>query len=416
MAKKTAQQTPKNLINITNVTGDAEILLYGFVGQYDDIDWRPFQKAFRELALTNKTITLRINCMGGDTFRGLAIYDLIRNSKVTVIGINEGVAASMGAILLQACDVRKGTQNSRVMVHCVSGFVGGNAQEVENYAKLMKDEDKKLLKILKDRTGADEKTCLGWMAYGIDSWFGADDAVTAGLLDEVITGEKAVDVSDDEIENAMQNHALDRIWSHFENIYKPENSLNQNTMNKLKLALMALLAQSGFTNSLTEADAEEKFIDAVKNVIGTKDQKITELTNKNTELTNKNTELSNAANATKDAEIKAICDQAEADGKFTNAERPAHEAKLKADFDFHKTIISKMQGKVDINQALSGGKGTGAQNTENKGGEDRTKWGYDEWATKDSKGLENLEKSNPELFNKLVADKVKAVQSTGIMG
>ena len=402
---------PKNLINITNVIGDAEILLYGFVGQYDDIDWEPFQAAFREMAIYNKNITLRINCMGGDTFKGLSIYDLVRNSECTVTGINEGVCASMGAILLQACDVRKSTPNSRVMLHGVSGRAQGTTKEVESYLNLMKDEDKKLFAILKTRTKADDATVTEWMCK--DSWFDANAAKAAGLIDEIATSSKdacpacggagCAECQDDDLENST----ADEIWTRFKNVYQPQNTI----MNKIKLLIIAMFGSTGITNSLTENDADEKFVDQIKNALTAKDLKIT---NQATEITGLKAELEAAKKVVTDAaeaEITALLAAAEADGRVNAANKPALLTVLKADLEAGKTIVASLQPKADVNVILAANKVTAAATTT----EDRKAWTYDDWATKDSKGLEALENSNKEAFDALVQAKVKAVKESGIM-
>ncbi len=54
-----------------------------------------------------KPITLFINSPGGDVGSGLAVYDTIRLLKSPVTAVVTGIAASMGSIILLACDADK---------------------------------------------------------------------------------------------------------------------------------------------------------------------------------------------------------------------------------------------------------------------------------------------------------------------
>lgn len=319
------------MINITKTVSESEIYLYGYVGQHQEIDWQPFQKAFRELSLTNKEITIRINCMGGDTFSGLAIYDLIRNSKVKVTGINEGVAASMGAILLLACDVRKATKNSRVMVHSVSGFVGGNAQDVEQYAKLMMNEDSKLLDILMGRTGLDETTCRNWINYGHDTWFNSSEALALGLIHEIIQSDKGEFNNETSLLDAIANNSLESIWNYYQDSNKnPLNSIRK----PFKLQLIEVINRH--TCCLLEpTDQDQDFITAISNIINGQD-----------------------------ATIRSLENTLE-----------------------HLTVLNQRLG-----------------------------WTFDDWALKDSKGLEQLQETKHPLFDRLVNHKVAIVRASGIIG
>ena len=53
-----------------------------------------------ELGSLNETVTLHINCPGGNVIESLAMYDFIQNFPLPVVGIVEGAASSGGSILL----------------------------------------------------------------------------------------------------------------------------------------------------------------------------------------------------------------------------------------------------------------------------------------------------------------------------
>ncbi len=67
-----------------------------------------------------KGIYLQINSKGGSYVGGMKIYDAMRNTQATITGIVTGDAFSMAAIVLQGCDHRAATKNSRILFHHIS--------------------------------------------------------------------------------------------------------------------------------------------------------------------------------------------------------------------------------------------------------------------------------------------------------
>ena len=135
---------------------------------------------------SKKDIKLYINSPGGSVYDGLAIYDTIQFISPDVQTIGIGLQASMGAFLLSSGTKGKRyiLPNSRVMIHQPSSGTQGKITDQEISLRegiflkqrlneiLAKNTGQKLSKIEKD---ADR-----------DFWMGADEAVTYGLVDEVI--------------------------------------------------------------------------------------------------------------------------------------------------------------------------------------------------------------------------------------
>ncbi len=100
-----------------------EIFLNSHINGPEDsgIDYRctaNFVKNFNLLEhLSDRPIIIHMNSIGGSISHGIAIYDLIKQSKrhVYIIGYSE--VASMASIILQAADTRIITQNTALMVH-----------------------------------------------------------------------------------------------------------------------------------------------------------------------------------------------------------------------------------------------------------------------------------------------------------
>src|SRR6478672_3113213 len=67
----------------------------------------------------DKDISLYINCPGGQTYSGMAIYDTMQHIRPNVATYAIGLAASMGALLLLAGTPGKrfALPNSRIVIH-----------------------------------------------------------------------------------------------------------------------------------------------------------------------------------------------------------------------------------------------------------------------------------------------------------
>ena len=112
-------------------------------------DWLMAEKIIKSLHILDKKapkgdspINIVMNNLGGDVFHGMAIYDAIRNCKNHVTIEVYGYAMSMGAIILQAADERKMSENSGLMVHYGQFSMSDNARTVYNWVAQNKKMDK----------------------------------------------------------------------------------------------------------------------------------------------------------------------------------------------------------------------------------------------------------------------------------
>jgi ATP-dependent Clp protease protease subunit len=145
------------------------------------------QLLFLESENPDKDIHLYINSPGGSVTAGMSIYDTMQFIKPDVSTMCIGQAASMGAILLTAG--AKGKRfclpHSRVMIHQPLGGFSGQASDFDIHAKEILSIREKLNKILSHHTGQTMKKIQA--DTDRDNFLNATDAVTYGLIDEVLT-------------------------------------------------------------------------------------------------------------------------------------------------------------------------------------------------------------------------------------
>lgn len=148
------------------------------------------QLLFLESEDPDKDIHLYINSPGGSITAGMAIYDTMQYIKPDVSTICIGLAASMGAFLLNAGAEGKrfALPNSEIMIHQPLGGAKGQATDIEIHAKWILKIKDKLNKILAERTGQPLEKVQ--MDTERDNFMSADEAKEYGLIDEVITKAK----------------------------------------------------------------------------------------------------------------------------------------------------------------------------------------------------------------------------------
>lgn len=149
------------------------------------------QLLFLESVDPKRDVQLFINSPGGSVIDGMGIYDVMQYISPDVATICTGLAASMGAVLLSAgaAGKRSALPHARVMIHQLSGGMRGTFSDMEinyNLSRQLRDE---LYTILANHCGKTfEEIEKG---SDRDNWMKAPIAKEFGLIDEVLTREKA---------------------------------------------------------------------------------------------------------------------------------------------------------------------------------------------------------------------------------
>ncbi|MEY4480553.1 MAG: hypothetical protein RLZZ267_1231 [Bacillota bacterium] len=133
-----------------------------------------------------KDIHLYINSPGGSITSGMAIFDTMQFIKPDVSTICVGMAASMGAFLLNAGAKGKrfALPNSEVMIHQPLGGAEGQASDIEIRAKRIIKLRDKLNGIMSERSGQPIERIE--KDTDRDYFMSAQEALEYGLIDKVI--------------------------------------------------------------------------------------------------------------------------------------------------------------------------------------------------------------------------------------
>ncbi len=145
------------------------------------------QLLYLEAQDPDKDISFYINSPGGSISAGMAIYDTMQYINCDVSTICVGMAASMGAFLLQAGapGKRMALPNAEIMIHqpLMSGLQG-QATDIKIHADHIIRMRKKLNSIMSQRTG--QPLEIIERDTERDNFMTAEEAKAYGLIDKVI--------------------------------------------------------------------------------------------------------------------------------------------------------------------------------------------------------------------------------------
>ncbi|TAJ78715.1 MAG: ATP-dependent Clp endopeptidase proteolytic subunit ClpP [Gallionellaceae bacterium] len=144
------------------------------------------QLLFLESENPEKDIHLYINSPGGSISAGMAIYDTMQFIKPDVSTLCIGMAASMGAFLLQAGakDKRFALPNATVMIHQPLGGFQGQATDIEIHAKYILSLRERLYTLMAQHTGRSVEEIARDSER--DNFLTAKEALDYGLIDQVL--------------------------------------------------------------------------------------------------------------------------------------------------------------------------------------------------------------------------------------
>ena len=132
-------------------------------------------------------IEIIFSSSGGSIIDGFELFDFLQDLRGKGHHLTTGTlgyAASMAGILLQAGDVRWVGQQAWVMIHRAAFGAWGKTYEIEDEVKFIQRIEERILGIFTSRSNLSKnKIKRNWDRK--DWWISADEAMEAGLVDEI---------------------------------------------------------------------------------------------------------------------------------------------------------------------------------------------------------------------------------------
>jgi len=349
-----------------------DVYLYGDISSWGDIQPANISKQFTELEKKYTKCKLHINSNGGQVTEGIAIHNVLSNTTMELEIIVDGVAASMGAILVQVPNAKRYmSKYSKMMLHVPSGYASGTSEDMRQYAQMMDDFEVTLRQIVCDRTGMnDDSVKLKWFD-GKDHWLSPQQALTEKLIDGIVDGNVQKEPKDMLDAQAIYNFYQEQI-----------SNLNNSEMDFSKIN-----AKLGLAANATE----DQVMDFVGNLLIENANNKTQLTGLQAEVT----ALKQAATDARTAQVTAMITEAVTAKKITEAQRPMYQALAEKDLDNTKAILDSLNPYQPLNKIV------GEPDSDSPIPEARKDWSYTDWQAKDGKGLQNLKDNHTEVHNAL---------------
>lgn len=141
-----------------------------------------------QLAGARGPLDVHISSQGGVVGDGLAIYNALASYPGPVTTYIDGYALSVASVIAQAGSKRVASPVSAVMIHDAWGYADGDQAEMLRMAEALGTNSDVIARAYADRAGG---TVDQWRAaMQKTTWYTADEALAAGLVDEVAGGSK----------------------------------------------------------------------------------------------------------------------------------------------------------------------------------------------------------------------------------
>lgn len=289
---------------IAGKDGTACILLYGNIGNYDDIRSGDIVRELLEIEASYDKIDVRINSMGGEVYAGIAIFNALRNSKADITLYIDGIAASIASVIAACGKPVYMSRFARLMVHSVSGGCWGNKEEMRRCIDEIESLEETLAEIYSTRSGRTKEDIKQTFFDGEEHWFTADEALQTKLIDGIY-----------DTHPVPEDSTPQQVYE----IY-------QNRLNPDKMLIDELKKRPSFANCA----GDEEVLTQVGH-LETEAARVAGLVTENTNLKNELQAYKDKKEADAEAARIALVDAAVKDGRIKEPQREVYLNLLKAD-------------------------------------------------------------------------------------
>ena len=243
----------------------AELLIFGEIG------WEvsAADVVSRLTSLDGVDVMGRVKSYGGDAYEGVAIANALRGYSRSVTTVVEGLAASAASVIAVGGGDRVVIRPSaEVMIHDAWSFSDGDAEELRKRADRLDQLSGSIAEVYALKAGTPVEM---WReAMRSETWFSADEAVSAGLVDAV------EDARDTAVVSARADARVARTFNYAGRRFAPSPALGALTGRREgdKVSFVADVASRlGMTESTDDPD---KVLAALAEALGEAEDEVVE--------------------------------------------------------------------------------------------------------------------------------------------
>ncbi|EFZ36987.1 endopeptidase Clp [Hoylesella oralis ATCC 33269] len=303
--------------------GGCTILLYGEIGEYEDVRSTDITRELLQAEATYKNIDVRINSIGGEVYAGIAIFNALKNCKADVRIFIDGIAASMASVIALCGRHVEMSRYARLMLHSPYGGCWGNKSEMATCISDLEALEDTLCAMCAKRIGLTEEEVKARYFDGQDHWLTAQQALDAGFIDAIYDAQPV-----------PEDQTIEQLYTTFSNrLNKPQTTTDMSLFESIKKSAR-----------FKDCSADEDVLKIVGQ-LEAKAVKVDALEAENAALKKKNEDFEAKAKEEAAKAKKALLDAAEADGRIDVVSRPAYQALLDSDFEAGKKTIDALKPK-----------------------------------------------------------------------
>lgn len=315
----------KKFFNVIPGIDASCILLYGNIGDYDDVRSVDIARELLEAEALSGKIDVRINSNGGEVYAGIAIFNALRNSKADITIYVDGIAASMASVIATCGKPVKMSRYARLMIHSVMGGCYGNKDEMRRCISEIESLEDTLCEMYAARLCNSKEEIRNTYFDGKDHWLRADEALALGLVDDIYDADPIPEDSTNEQVFQIFNNRLN----------KPQNEDQMN--------LEEVKKRPRYKDCATDADVFRMMDQLEKEA-----DKVPGLNTKVETLEKENKAFKDKAEAEDEAAKEKLLDAAQDDGRIDATTRPIYKNLLDKDRENGEKALEKLSPKRKV--------------------------------------------------------------------
>ena len=168
----------------------ADLYIFGDITTYpwDEKDKDAYGIVKELQALETDKVNVHINSYGGNVSEGLAIYNVLKNSKAKVTTYCDGFACSAASVIFMAGEERIMNSASLLMIHNAWSWASGNAEEFRKQADDLDKITQASVNAYMSRVWITEEELKEKM--NAETWLTAQEALADGFATKILEEEE----------------------------------------------------------------------------------------------------------------------------------------------------------------------------------------------------------------------------------